>query len=178
MSTNLAAPFTYDATAGQQKPTFEGKQYNLRYCAPWSNYRKTYTNYEEYKNTGVWKKPWELDTTKDSLDYFFVPCLGRIEYNNGSPKLTLVGTQGFYWTRTPFAYNFGKTPYYYNAPIPSPTPTVGTSVPYDYVNTNRDNAFYLNIHYNYIALSWQQNSNYLLTGMGVATANSAGFKFH
>lgn len=177
-ATNLAAPWTQDAAAGQNWQPFEGVQYNLRYCAPWSNYRKAYTNRAKYLETGEWKRPWELDTTKDSLDYFFVPCLGRIEYNNGKPKLTLVGTQGFYWTRTPLAYNFGGETFYYNPDLPDPYPANGTSVPYDYENTSLDNAFYLNIHYNYIALSWQQKSNYMLTGMGVATANSAGFKFY
>lgn len=161
MWANLAAPFTSDAASGQSSQPFDGNQYNLRYLAPWSNYRKTYTNLADHESSGKWKKPWELNASKKPEDYFFVPCLGRIEYTHqvsmDIPTFTLVGAQGFYWTRTPLMCNFGSTKYHY------------TSAATDYdLDVPRDNAFYVNIHYNYIALSWQQNGIYMKTGMRIA----------
>ena len=170
-TSNLAAPFRYDAASGQNLPAFEGKRYNLRYCAPWSNYRHTYTNYADYQLTGEFKKPWELDTSKSEDDYFFVPALGRIEYGHhitgDIPTFTLVGAQGFYWTRTPVRYNFGETSYYFN---PDGTWTGHWNDTYD----GYFNAFYLNIHHDYFALSWQQKSQYVKTGMRVATDGPDG----
>ena len=158
--TNLAAPFTPGPKQNNQD--FNGFQYNLRYCAPWSNYRKAYTNRAAYVSTGEWKKPWELDPNKRQSDYFFLPALGHFEYNHqgseGIPTLTLVGAQGFYWTRTPVTWNFGSSKYYYTGAAPYSDPYSGF-----------DNAFYINIHFEYLALSWQQNSIYMKTGMQVAT---------
>ena len=122
-----------------------GRRYNLRYNAPHFNFRTPLKH----------GKP--SDDSKDMNEYFFLPLLGRIEYQNpdheGVPTMTLVGGQGFYWTRTPLQMNWGNTPYYF-----------GTDYGYD-------NAFYLNIHYNYIALSWQQRSDYLKTGMRIANTD-------
>lgn len=169
-STNLAAPFIHDEAAGQSTQPFENKQYNLRWCAPWSNYRYTYTNYAEYQATGKFKKPWELDPSKSEDDYFFVPALGRIEYEHkgseGIPTFTLVGAQGFYWTRTPVMYNFGSTAYYFN-------PEGSWTGHWNESYTGNFNAFYLNIHYKYFALSWQQSGQYVKTGMRVATDGTA-----
>lgn len=162
---NLAAPFVHDAKAGQDYQPFEGIRYNLRYCAPWSNYRYTYTNYDNFKATNEWKKPWELDSSKDSTDYFFVPCLGQIIYNSSKtpnvPTFTLVGAQGFYWTKTPLMYNFGQTEFFYRPYTAS----------YDYSSVENDNAFYLNIHHNYVALSWQQSGIYMKSGMRIANTD-------
>ena len=161
MWANLAAPFTPDAASGQNSQPFDGNQYNLRYLAPWSNYRKTYTNLADHASSGKWKKPWELNDSKKPEDYFFIPCLGRIEYTHqvstGIPTFTLVGAQGFYWTRTPLMCNFGSTKYHYTS----------AATNYD-LDVPCDNAFYVNIHYNYIALSWQQNGIYMKTGMRIA----------
>ena len=41
-------------------------------------------------------------------------------------------------------------------------------------NHYNDNAFYLNLHYHYIALSWQQHSIYTKTGMRLATIGYGG----
>lgn len=164
----VAAPFIHDESAGQAKQPFEGVRYNLRYCAPWTNYRYTYTNYDDFKSTNVWKKPWELDESKDSTDYFFVPCLGQIMYNSQKtpnvPTFTLVGAQGFYWTKTPLMYNIGTTSFFYYP----------NSLTYDYSKVENDNAFYLNIHYNYVALSWQQSGVHVKNGMRIA--NTSMFK--
>ena len=160
-SGNLAAPFIHDAETQGAQP-FENKRYNLRYCAPWSNYRHTYTNYNDFRTSGKFKKPWELDPSKNKDDYFFVPALGRIEYNHagseGIPTFTLCGAQGFYWTRTPVMYNFGGTAFYFDSESAWNTSYTGNF-----------NAFYLNIHFNYFALSWQQGGQYVKTGMRVAT---------
>jgi len=132
---------------------YSGRRYNLRFLAPGFNFRTPL-------------KPGKpSDDGKDMNDYFFLPCLGQYSYtykdrndvdHSGKPTLILVGGQGFYWTRTPVMYNLGGTKYYYwdhetNAQHPNNT------------------AFYLNIHYNYIALSWQNTGDNLRTGMRVAT---------
>lgn len=138
-------------------------KYNLRYNAPYSNFRTPYTNLEHFNENGVWKKPWELDPTKSKDDYFFVPCLGQIVYQGSKadanvivPTLSLVGSQGFYWTKTPVQKNEGTTKWSVNG------------------GNGYDNAFYLNIHYDYIALSWQQPSIYVKTGMRLATIGYGG----
>ena len=54
-----------------------GQQYNLRYMAPPFNFRK------RYSNDGKMATCWRIDQDgKDINDYFFVPCLGRFEYDN------------------------------------------------------------------------------------------------
>lgn len=173
---------------------------NLRYCAPINNYRTNYKNQGQFD-----KKPWELDPSKKEGDYFFLPCLGRIEYTgktaktyNGErvpgtsdPTMTLVGSQGFYWTKTPVQNNFGSTRW---AKYTYPFAKVGnwneviTSeysgldeyaegmeleryTNYKELSGYNDNAFYFNIHYKYIALSWQQPGIYVKTGMRKASTS-------
>ncbi len=155
---NLCAPFpNYDTQVGFSTEDWqterlyqqEGQQYNLRYYAPADNFRVPYTR--------------EGKPDASVIDhYFFVPCLGRYEYDHirpgetsasNVPTLTLVGAQGFYWTKTPLMYDASNNKYYYGN------------------GNGYDNAFYLNIHYNYLALSWQQRSIYLHTGMRVATTD-------
>lgn len=136
-----------------------GKQFNLRFCAPVKNYRMPYTNLAHFKETGKWKTLEEDGKNKD--DYFFVPCLGRIEYQHpgavGIPTLTLVGTQGYYWTSTPLMYNSGGSPnkFYYG----------------NDTENGADNAYYLQILYDYIALSWEQPYVYVKTGMRKASTD-------
>ena len=251
-----------------------GQQYNLRYMAPPFNFRK------RYSNDGRMATVWRPDQDGKKLDdYFFVPCLGRFEYDNeqtavkttvkypiaysdqvreetteemliegtGEPTLTLVGSQGYYWTRTPLMFNyfgnsntsgndqneqygtrFYKYTYDHNGNLTS------TNSNLDYYNFNyadyqrywelkekgssrtaaeeeeyqdlikgkkdgflnfapglsknairnvfrfanygtwNDNAYYLNIHHDYLALSWQQHSIYVKTGMRRATTGKNG----
>ena len=252
-----------------------GQQYNLRYMAPPFNFRKRYSN--DGRMATVWRPDQD---GKDINDYFFVPCLGRFEYDNeqtavktaitypyvnysgvlsentlppaiiegtGEPTLTLVGSQGYYWTRTPLMFNYfgsGGTgnaqygtrfykdvydtngnlmSYYSNLDKFTFSPEInarhaelaykqysGQSMTeaevaelaelnskyilnehwthgHGYSNnairnlfrfanygTWNDNAFYLNIHHDYIALSWQQHSMYVKTGMRRATKGEDG----
>ncbi len=248
-----------------------GQQYNLRYMAPPYNFRKKYTNAGRY-NT-CWSP---AQDGKDINDYFFVPCLGRFEYDNkltaakatvkypiaysdqvreetteemliegtGKPTLTLVGSQGYYWTRTPLMFNyFGNSSAsgndqnelygtrFYKYTYDQNGNLTSTNSHLDYYNFNyadyqrywelfqkgssrtaaeeeeyqdlikgkkggflnfapglsknairnifrfanygtwNDNAYYLNIHHDYIALSWQQHSIYVKTGMRKATTS-------
>lgn len=136
----------------------QGNRFNLRYCAPPKNIRMPYTNFNYDTGEGQFdKKPWELDPSKNESDYFFVPCLGQFDYwhkdNVGQPTLVLVGAEGFYWTKTPLQYNGGADLkcYYGNDS-----------------GNGADNAFYLNIHNKYIALSWDQPKQYVKTGMRIA----------
>lgn len=248
------------------------QQWNLRYMAPPYNFRKKYTN--DGKIATCWRP--DMDG-KDINDYFFVPCLGRFEYDNvqtavktgfaypyitydggnivdqegtmpatiiegtGQPTLTLVGSQGYYWTKTPLMFNyfgqggtlhemFGTRFYKYaydkdgnflseysNLDKFTFAPAInqryaelrdkkdkGTLTTEEEAELNtlqntyrfndythhgggytnnalrnlfrfanygtwNDNAFYLNIHYDYIGLSWQQHSIYVKTGMRKAT---------
>ena len=248
-----------------------GQQYNLRYMAPPYNFRKKYTNAGRY-NT-CWRP--DQDPGKNIDDYFFVPCLGRFEYDNkltaakatvkypiaysdqvseetteemliegtGKPTLTLVGSQGYYWTRTPLMFNyFGNSSAsgndqnelygtrFYKYTYDQNGNLTSTNSHLDYYNFNyadyqrywelkgngsrtaaeeeeyqdlikgkkggflnfapglsknairnvfrfanygtwNDNAYYLNIHHDYIALSWQQHSIYVKTGMRKATTS-------
>lgn len=260
-----------DKTKSFIREKLHNQQFNLRYMAPPFNFRKRYTNAGRY-NT-CWSP--EQDG-KNIDDYFFVPCLGRFEYDNkltaakatvkypiaysdqvreetteemliegtGKPTLTLVGSQGYYWTRTPLMFNyfgnssasgndqnelygtrFYKYTYDQNGNLTSENSHL------DYYNFNyadyqsywelfqkgssrtaaeeeeyqdlikgkkggflnfapglsknairnvfrfanygtwNDNAYYLNIHHDYIALSWQQHSIYVKTGMRKATTS-------
>ena len=179
---SLSAPFPakekivnayweYDAKGNKDKlkdghlASLEGGRFNLRYCAPPKNMRMPYTNFD-YDNLieHFDKKPWDLDPSKSEDDYFFVPCLGQYNYadpdpnNLGHPTLVLVGGEGFYWTRTPLQYHGGD-------PKQSDPNAYGR---YWYGNPDdngADNAFYLNIHNKYIALSWEQEGQYVKTGM-------------
>lgn len=240
----------------------KNQQFNLRYMAPSINYRMPYTN---LGRPGIHKPS---DDGKNDEDYFFLPCLGRFEYDNeltatsngsytyyvidyvgtpkqaiattkasafsliegtGKPTLTLVGEQGYYWTRTPLMYqHLGSANYFHkyvydndgnllsewslldkyetrqekyeryaellnkgwgsmtdeekadleelekktffykdNEELPA---SVFKNV-YRYAQWLHfnDNAYYLNLHHNYIALSWQQHSIYVKTGMRIAT---------
>ena len=168
-----------------------GKYYNLRYFAPANNFRTNYSNPGQFD-----KKPWELDSNKKKEDYFFLPCLGRIEYSgkgtadkwNGAivpgtsePTMTLVGSQGFYWTKTPVMYNLGTTRwcrYIYDGDTQiSDQSGLDIFSPTDMkyhlyeIGSYNDNAFYFNIHWDYIALSWQQLGIYVKTGMRKATTS-------
>ncbi len=155
-----SAPLPYDEVnnpqvynQGSWPAEYKDKRFNLRFLAPGFNYRTPLKH----------GKP--SDDGKDMNDYFFLPCLGYYSYtykdkngvdHSGKPTLILVGGQGFYWTRTPVMYNLGGTKYYYWN--------------YDTGAQHTNNtAFYLNIHYNYIALSWQNAGDNLRTGMRVAT---------
>ena len=200
---NLAAPFpgkkaaeTYTNAKDQDnnKNIMDGLRYNLFYMAPIYNYRMPYTNagkMDEIHNP--------RDAGKDINDYFFVPCLGRIEYQHagseGKPTLTLVGAQGFYWTRNAVMYSntatqwcrFGygvwtvpagvlRKTYDNNSDITGSSEMLiykNGGDPTDLTDTGDyyDNAFYFNIHYNYIALSWQQRSVYVKTGMRLASTS-------
>lgn len=142
----------------------------------------------------------------------------------GDPTLTLVGAQGFYWTKTPVTFAHGDTKFYkyvYDEYSEGGNTTPATLLS-EYSNFDRfayerddvesydpeklyfdvttpnshllaayrykmysetgnhrwnhynDNAFYLNLHYHYIALSWQQHSIYTKTGMRLATIGYDG----
>jgi len=171
--------------------------WNLRYCAPMENFRTSYTNAGNFD-----KKPWELNPSKSEADYFFLPCLGRIEYNGkgtaemyggkivpgtSDPTMTLVGSQGFYWSKTPVQNNLGDTrwakyaygfkPLKWDQVVVSEQSELekseeGTMEWYRWTKGDyNDNAFYFNIHYNYIAVSWQQPGIYVKTGMRKATTS-------
>ena len=152
-SNRYSAPFQTNDPNGQKDIN---RTFNLRFNAPPVNYRVVYKNKAAHDADPEkkWLRPWVLDPNKDSLDYFFVPCLGRIEYDHGvttlgtgDPTLTLVGGQGYYWTKTPVRGNEGSTHWYVDG------------------DNGYDNAFYLQIHYEYVALSWQMRSIYMKTGM-------------
>ena len=253
-----------------------GQQFNLRYMAPPVNFRMPYTNWNGSDwIEGVHRPSQDTRFDKSDDDYFFVPCLGRFEYDNatkggalqnasftypvimddedssvgsktanfslvegtGEPTLTLVGAQGFYWTKTPLQYQVGGSTYFHkyvyeeygdvdgiaklrseysnfdyyetllskynrwhdlyelmnagtitaeeNAEYLALNPhMIRNSVNYSsnlikgifryktYGHYN-DNAFYLNLHYHYIALSWQQHSMYVKTGMHIARTSGA-----
>jgi len=173
--------------------------WNLRYCAPSQN-----TDYRmEYKNKNKFdKKPWDIDPSKKKEDYFFLPCLGRIEYNGkgtaemyggeivpgtSDPTMTLVGSQGFYWSKTPVQNNLGNTRWtkYAYGEFPTKWDQVvvseqsglegseeGSMEWYRWTKGDyNDNAFYFNIHFDYIAVSWQQPGIYVKTGMRKATTS-------
>ncbi len=266
-----------DKTKSFIREKLHNQQFNLRYMAPPFNFRKRYTNAGRY-NT-CWSPKQD---GKNIDDYFFVPCLGRFEYDNrltaakaaityptigedgepyqtkttaeriiegtGDPTLTLVGSQGYYWTRTPLMFNYfgsGGTGnekygtrfyrYVYDEANPAKllssnsyldkftfdatinqryatlyqkrkdgTLTTAEEVElteleskyvfnehythghgysqnairnlyrYATYGTWNDNAYYLNIHHDYLALSWQQHSIYVKTGMRKATTGTDG----
>lgn len=280
---SLSAPYPTDAldhfdvdedTKNFIRLKMMGQQYNLRYMAPPFNFRK------RYSNDGKMATCWRPDQDgKDINDYFFVPCLGRFEYDNeqtavkatvkypiaysdqvreetteemliegtGEPTLTLVGSQGYYWTRTPLMFNyFGNSSTsgndqneqygtrFYKYTYDHEGNLTSTNSHLDYYNFNyadyqrywelkgkgssrtaaeeeeyqdlikgkkggflnfapglsenairnvfrfanygtwNDNAFYLNIHHDYLGLSWQQHSMYVKTGMRRATTGKNG----
>lgn len=248
-----------------------GQQFNLRYMAPPVNFRMPYTNWDAAANDwmeGVHRPSQDTRFHKSDDDYFFVPCLGRFEYDNtkggavenasftypvimddedssvgsktanfslvegtGEPTLTLVGAQGFYWTKTPLQHQVGGSTYFHKYVYDGGGTLQSEYSNFDYYETllskyNRwhdlyelmnagtitaeenaeylaldphiikesskltnnllkgifryktyghynDNAFYLNLHYHYIALSWQQHSMYVKTGMHIARTSGA-----
>lgn len=289
-TTNYSAPFnaakyleTVPAISNSEKTkvnALKDQQFNLRYMLPEFNYRMPYTNWDAAANDwmeGVHRPSQDTRFHKNDDDYFFVPCLGRFEYDNnqtaendvdvifptltgdyneigsktvhfdvvegtGAPTLTLVGAQGFYWTKTPVQFHWGSGTrfykYYYadGGSSKSDTPPLLSeysnfdNYAYNQAEYDRwyelftkeseftdeerkeysrlysrlikdvsadpetgrfaertpntilrgiyrynryghynDNAIYLNLHYHYIALSWQQHSIYVKTGMRVAT---------
>lgn len=266
-----------DKTKSFIREKLHNQQFNLRYMAPPFNFRKRYTNAGRY-NT-CWSPKQD---GKNIDDYFFVPCLGRFEYDNrltaakaaityptigedgepyqtkttaeriiegtGDPTLTLVGSQGYYWTRTPLMFNYfgsggtgnekyGTRFYRYVYDEANPAKLLSSNSYLDKFTFNsttnqryatlyqkrkagtltteeevelteleskyvfnehythghgysqnairnlyryatygtwNDNAYYLNIHHDYLALSWQQHSIYVKTGMRKATTGTDG----
>ena len=271
-TSNYSAPFPSDETKStstswstwelQLIELLKNQQFNLRYMAPPINYRMPYTNLGRFNTV---HRP--SDDGKNDEDYFFLPLLGRFEYDNpqtaqtnvpfnyltiidyetpalqpitfsvvegtGQPTLTLVGSQGYYWTKTPLMYQYeygGSTRFqryvygfdgefvsdcsgldqysldlgdyeefielskknwddltpeekakleeYYkmqwiytgeSVEDPTPTSVIKNAYRYKMWGHYNDNAYYLNLHHNYIALSWQQHSIYVKTGMRIAT---------
>ena len=274
---NYSAPFPSDKTRSTSSSwstwelqlinLLENQQFNLRYMAPPINYRMPYTNLGKFDTV---HRP--SDDGKDDDDYFFLPLLGRFEYDNpqtaetnvsfnyptmmdyvtpelqpimfsivegtGQPTLTLVGSQGYYWTKTPlmFQYEYGGSTQFqryvysfegdslsnssglnqYSLKLsdyqeydrlrkmkwddltpaekatlqeyskmqwictgesveqPTPMSVVKDAYRYNMWGHYNDNAFYLNLHHDYIALSWQQHSMYVKTGMRIATRGYDG----
>lgn len=280
---SLSAPYPTDAldhfdvdddTKAFIELKMMGQQYNLRYMAPPFNFRKRYSN--DGRMATVWRPDQD---GKDINDYFFVPCLGRFEYDNeqtavkttvtypiaysdlvreetteemliegtGEPTLTLVGSQGYYWTRTPLMFNYfgnssasgndqnelygtrfykytydhdgnltsenshldyydfnyadyqrywelkgkgssrtaaeeeeyqnlitGKKGGYFNFGPGLSQNAIRNVFRFANYGTWNDNAFYLNIHHDYLGLSWQQHSIYVKTGMRKATTGKNG----
>ena len=277
-TSNYSAPFPSNETRStssswstwelQLIELLKNQQFNLRYMAPPINYRMPYTNLGRFDSA-----PNPGKDGKNIDDYFFLPLLGRFEYDNpqtaqigaafshpsikyegeypnqtaeavtesqpitvlvggsGQPTLTLVGSQGYYWTKTPLMYSYMASTKFHKYVYNDDGMLVSENSDLDRYETNpetyqeyaalfnkgnsrtpeeetryqelskkqyfqigseitgteliniyrfaewhhyNDNAYYLNLHHDYIALSWQQHSMYVKTGMRIATRGYDG----